>query len=152
MTPSNEATTAETFCVFQIGETLFAIEAATLREVALRPELAEVPNSGPVLAGLWHEGSEFLPVLRLPEYCQVDNVEPHMLVVKGAQCAWCLLVDHVLGIETVGKPNTESREEGAWADAQIGTANWRSQSVRVLSPDGVYRLAEQRLQDIATSA
>ena len=138
----------ESFCVFQIGDALFALGAAHLREVALRPKLASIPNSHVALGGLWHEGSEFIPVLRMPtQSSESDSSERHVMVVMGSQGAWGLLVDRVHGIEPLElSRNDADCVHDDWTMAQIGASRWNEQLVRILNADGLYRLIEEILK------
>ena len=54
------------YCVFEVDSEFFAASATQIREITSKPDYAKAPCSSPILAGLWHEGSEFVPVLRIP--------------------------------------------------------------------------------------
>jgi len=139
---------AEKYCVFLTGGIWFALSATMIREVAGRPTLAIVPRSNPVLAGLCHEGSEFLPVLRLPSRASQPShaSEQKMLILHGPNGAWALLIDEVHGIESLECSHDTEGYFDDWSTAVMGTSTWNKQFVRILNPDGLYRLAEQMLQ------
>ena len=143
------------YCVFQIGGMWFAITATQIREVTPRPELARIPRASDVLAGLWHEGSEFLPVLRLPSRTSrkpsdvVSSGPAHelkTLVLHGPNGPWGLLIDEVHGIESLECSHDAEVYCDDWSTAVMGTSAWQGDVVRILSPDGLYRLAEQILK------
>ncbi len=138
----------EKYCVFVTGGTWFAFPATSIREVAGRPTLAIVPRSNPVLAGLCHEGSEFLPVLRLPSRAShaSHSSEQKMLVLNGPNGAWALLIDQVHGIESLECSHDAEGYFDDWSTAVMGTSTLNDNFVRILNPDGLYRLAEQMLQ------
>lgn len=139
---------AEKYCVFLTGGLWFALPATSIREVAGRPTLAMVPRSNSVLAGLCHEGSEFLPVLRLPSRASVPShsSEQQMLVLHGPNGVWALVIDQVHGIESLECSHDAEGYCDDWSTAVMGTSTWNEHIVRVLNPDGLYRLAEQMLK------
>ncbi len=152
---SLNAPTGEYYCVFLTGGVWFAIPAKVIREVAGRPTLATVPRSDPVLAGICHEGGEFIPVLRLPSRAGADLNRPsresdeQMLVLYGPNGAWGLLIDQVHGIESLECLQDAEGYCDDWSTAVMGTSTLKDQKdqvVRILNPDGLYRLAEQMLK------
>ena len=146
------APTGEAYCVFSVGGVVFALPATQIREVAARPTLATVPRANSALAGLCHEGSEFLPVLRLPSRTSDhlassrDSSEQQMLVLHGPNGAWALLIDQVLGIESLECSYDAEGYCDDWSTAVMGTSTSNDQIVRILHPDGLYRLTEQTLK------
>ncbi len=143
-----DAPVAEKYCVFLTGGLWFALPATLIREVVGRPTLAIVPRSNPVLAGLCHEGSEFLPVLRLPSRAShaSHSSEQKMLVLNGPNGAWALLIDQVHGIESLECSHDAEGYFDDWSMAVMGTSTLNDNFVRILNPDGLYRFAEQMLK------
>lgn len=143
-------------CVFRIGNGWFSIPATTVREIAPASEIATVPTSHPALAGLCHVRSEFVPVLRLAALLQETEEDPaanrRMLVIQGTGGHWALLIDGVVGLEsleTLIHPDYRSELTHAVGARSpvLGTATCRDQIVRVLDPNGVFRLAQTLLLD-----
>ena len=141
MTPA-----ADHFCVFEFATEFFAVSAKQIREIRSKPNFALVPGVAHVLAGLWHEGSEFVPVLRLPiSHSATTPSESQMAVIHGASGRWALLVDQVHNIEEI-----ECSQGGVGIDNAetfvMGMSTWKGHSVRVLSLDAIYRSAEASLR------
>ena len=152
MNPLN-APASEQYCVFLVGGIWFALPATLIREVAAKPTIAAVPLSNSALAGLCHEGSEFLPVIRLPSRLSSNepaqkpcSLERQMLVLNGPNGPWGLLIDQVHGIESLECSHDAEGYCDDWSTAVMGTSAWQDQIVRILHADGLYRLAEQMLK------
>ena len=135
----------EHFCIFESGENFFAAPATHVGEITSAPNYAKVPGMSGALAGLWHEGSEFLPVLRIPGQKVSPERETQVLIVHGAGGRWGLLVERVHNIEVIECSQTTPGENGEWSAALMGMSTWNGHSVRVLNLEGLYRLAESEL-------
>ena len=135
------------YCVFEVAGELFAASATQIREITSKPDYAKVPCGNTALAGLWHEGSEFLPVLRLPFQGKCPAHETQLLVVHGPHGRWGLLVDHVHAVATIECTHGADTSDIEWSTAMLGMSTWDGRSVRVLNLDGVYRLTEQMLEN-----
>ena len=135
------------FCLFDVDNVSFAISASRIREVTPRPSFAEVPCCCPVLAGLWHEGSEFLPIVRLPFQVNFHgNQQRQVLIIDGPQGHWGLLVDAVRTITQMDYSPNNDLGETEWSAVTLGMSTWEDRSVRVLQVDSLYRLIEQILK------
>lgn len=135
------------YCIFQVAGDFFAAAATQIREITSKPGYATAPCSSSVLAGVWHEGSEFLPMLRLPFQANSDpDNETHVLVIHGPFGRWGLLVDHVHNIATIECSQGNEACNNEWSTALMGMSTWNGQSVRVLNLDGLYRLSEEMLE------
>ncbi len=143
-------------CVFRIGSGWFSIPATAVREIVPASEIVSVPASHRSLAGLCHVRSEFVPVLRLgallQEPAEGSGENQKVLVIEGAGGHWALLVDEVVALEsleTLIHPDyrSESSQSPIPRSPILGTATCRDQIVRVLDPNGVFRLAQQFLLD-----
>lgn len=135
------------FCIFAIGDSTFAASATQIREIVSKPDYSRFPCNSANLAGLWHEGTEFLPIIRLPfQHDLQPDRETQVLVIDGMQGHWGLLVDQVLTVAeieyTVGNETGETER----SSAVMGMATWSDRSVRVLQLDAVYRLTEQTVK------
>ena len=141
----------ERYCVFRQASHWYAFPATDVLQVAPVPHIVHVPDADPVLAGLCHSRNEFLPVLRLHSLVgqlrAEDPSEQQLLVMRGSQGPWALLVDRVSGLETLEVSlNYESSASGDWAAAITGSATLRKELVRVLDARRVYSLSESVLQ------
>ncbi len=137
-------------CVFRRGTSWFALPALSVREVLLRPAIAHVPSTGPLLTGLCHVRSEFLPVLNLGPLLGGDAsshaTEAQMLVVTSGDGNWGLLVDQVAALTSLETSVSAEGNSNSWFAAVLGWATYHDQVVRVLEPSIFYRLAEAALE------
>ena len=143
-------------CVFRIGSAWFSIPAMAVREILPTSSIVSVPASHPSLAGVCHVRSEFIPVLRLAALLQESDEgtreNQKMLVIEGAGGRWALLMDEVVALEsleTLIHPDyrPEVTHSPTPRSPVLGTATCRNQIVRVLDPNGVFRLAQEFLLD-----
>jgi chemotaxis signal transduction protein len=146
---TDDVQACEKYCVFDRGDTLFAILATSVREVGLRPKISTVPGSHAMLAGLGHVRNEFLPFLQLntsSNYGKPHGDESQMVIVSGDNGPWGLLVDHVLGLMPL-EVSLCSDVHGAqgWMAAVMGSATLDHRVVRVLDERALYRLATETL-------
>ena len=137
-------------CIFRRGTSWFALPALSVREVLLRPAIAHVPHTGPLLTGLCHVRSEFLPVFNLGPLLggvQSSHVsETQMLVVMSVEGNWGLLVDQVAALASLETSVSTEGDSSSWFAAVLGWATYHDQVVRVLEPTVFYRLAEAALE------
>lgn len=144
--------TSDKYCVFRCGAFGFALPAHSVREVTVRPAVIVVPCCASVLAGLGHLRNEFLPVFSLSALSSDEGLsdeapEGQMLVISGPEGAWGLLIDQVVALE----PLEISIAAGAspddeWSAVLVGSASYRDQVVRILEPNGLYRLGARILE------
>jgi hypothetical protein len=73
-------------------------------------------------------------------------MESQILVVSGPNGPWALLVDRVVAIESLECSMDPDGYCDEWSGAVMGTATCRDQFIRVLDPNGLYRLAESILK------
>ncbi len=149
------------YCVFQCcGETL-AIPALCVRNVALRPKLSSIPITHRALAGLAYVHKEFLPVFDLSEFigsCPENSTAGlQMLVLSGDQGAWSILIDQILGLESLEVSfNGPADETTDWAGVNIGSATFREHFVSIIEPDQLFSLINRHLrahwQDVTETA
>lgn len=138
---------ANHYCVFEAGGEFFAAAAAHVREVTARPSYAKAPCPSRVLAGVWHEGTEFLPVLRLPfASATAAGAERQVLVVQCPAGRWGLLADQVHNIAAIECSLGDQSNGSEWSQAVMGMSTWQGKSVRVLDLDGLYRVFEEVLK------
>lgn len=139
--------TADQFCVFEVAQHYYAVSATQIREITAKPDFSKAPCSTLMLAGIWHEGSEFLPVLRMPFQSSISEKESQVLVIHGQNGRWALLVDQVHNIVPLECSQGNQGESNEWNAALQGMATWKGRPVRVMNLDGLYRLIEAQLQD-----
>ena len=143
---------SEKHCVFRSGDSWFSMPAIAIREIAIAPPLVQIPQSDPLLAGLCHFRSEFIPVVLLNSLLDDDESDDsqrhNKLLVIHENSTWGILVTEATvleSLETIMAP--ESRLEEMCQTPVMGTAMWREQIVRVLDPKRIFRLAQQSLED-----
>lgn len=146
-----ELETGDKHCVFRVGEGWFSIPATAVQEITLASEIVRVPGSHALLAGLCHVRSEFVPVLQLNALLQEAVIESDadqkLLVIEGTGGHWALLIDDVVALESLETLiHPDQRFDGS-ASPILGTATCRDQIVRVLDPNGVFRLSQKSLLD-----
>ena len=139
-------------CVFRSASSWFSLPAVSVREISIAPDLVQVPNCHPALAGLCHLRSEFIPVIMLNALFGFDASvvsQPHnKLMVMHGHSAWALLIAEAAALESIETLVTpESRGDDANQTAITGTCMFRHQIVRVLDPTRVFRLAQLALED-----
>ena len=140
----------EKYCVFRQANMLFAFPANAIIAVSPEPVIAAVPAADPVLAGISHVRNEFLPVINLAALTGAPETgvlaEQQLLVMRGANGAWAILVDRVLRLETLEISNNQDLHEADdWTAAVIGSATVTNEVARILNPATLYRLVESVL-------
>ena len=143
-----------THCVFRSGAGRFALPADAVREVLPCPALVAVPHSDPVLVGVCHLRSEFVPVLRPNELALEGERHPpteqQLIVIDQKGGPWGLLVDQVAGLMSLELSAAADDEAGEVQDtsALVGWATYESEIVRVLDAQ---RLHAQALETLTKS-
>jgi len=138
------------YCVFKQGGSLFALRAIRVLEVAANPGVRSVPGADSVLAGLCHLRNEFLAVIDLRALAGEDGVDlddQQLLVMNGSNGPWAVLVDRVVGLESLDVSISQDvHSADDWSAAMIGSATLRNQAIRILDPNRVYRLVDNILR------
>ena len=140
--------TCEKYCVFQRGGDTLGILATAVREVALRPTIAVVPDADPSLAGLCHLRNEFLPVVSLNDLNTRggQTADMQIIVFTAANGSWALLVDRVIGLVPLEVSlSTHVGSGGGWTSALMGSASHDDQIVRVMDANALFRFVEDSL-------
>ncbi len=141
---ANHDQASEKYCVFQRGDSVYAILATAVREVGLRPKVARVPDSHGMLAGLGHLRNEFFPLLRDRDsdhgILVEDDHEAQVVVLSGDQGPWGMLVDRVIGLFPLDVSLCgEVQGAQGWSAAAMGAATLDRRVVRVLDERALYR-------------
>ncbi len=153
----NGLQSSEKYCIFARRRSLYAVLAASVREVGLRPKIAVLPHAPALVAGLGHVRNEFLPLVRLLGADESitgssHELEPQMLVLTSDQGPWGLLVDRVYGLAPLEVSRGSERQSSVgWTSAIMGTATLDHQVVQVLDERIFYRAILDGLQRFWTS-
>ena len=139
--------TSSKHCIFQYGNSLFAILATAIREITHAPLLVRVPQSPSSLGGVCHLRSEFVPVIQLGPLLGAGDFQAtpsaQLLILDSALGAWALMIDRAIAIETIeAHVDTVPRDDGQ-RSAVLGTATYQAEIVRVLDPQALLQLVHQ---------
>ena len=132
----------QSYCVFSANGEWFAMPTVHVRDVVASPSPTTVPRSSPMLAGLSHTGSEFLPMLQL----SAGDRNSQMLVLDGPQGHWGLLVESVASVQMLECSTECCGQQDEWSAVVIGSSTFRNRPVRVLDAGRLYGLAAEMLQ------
>jgi two-component system chemotaxis response regulator CheV len=138
------------YCVFASGVTTFALRATAVREVGLRPKIALVPDSHPMLAGLAHIRNEFVPVLRIAGADSGSNSDDrlarHLVILASDSGPWGFLVDNVIGLLPLEVSMCSEFKGGlSWSAAVMGSATIDHRVVHVLDERALQRFSADAL-------
>jgi chemotaxis signal transduction protein len=152
MTLYSRIQVSEKHCVFQSAGDWLGWPITELREITFRPAVMPVPFSDPALAGLCYFRSEFLPVLSLRALAEhgaaPSSAERQMLVLKTCDGVWGLLVDRVIGLESLETSPSTAVRNNDWNAATLGWANHRGRVVRVIDPEAFVQFVKRRLEQV----
>ena len=143
---------SERYCVFQSGDTWYAMPALAVRRVAPRPQLTPISQSDPLLLGLAHLQNEFVPVVSLRALTQVQygsssELEKQLLVLIGHQGVWGLLIDQVVNLAHLETSYSSfACQEDRWSVVTVGSASYRDQVLQILDPVALYSYASGLLE------
>lgn len=138
-------------CIFQCGESHYAVSATAVREVELLPPLVPVPRCPSSIAGICHIRSEFVPVvsvnpiLGLQDSKEYDSGPKQVLVLNNTLGSWALMIDRVIAIDSIETHVDGGHRNEVQLAPVMGTASYRSQVIRVLDPKVLHRIAQQSL-------
>lgn len=139
--------TEDHHCIFEVAGELFSTPAIQIREIVSKPKYAKVPCANTLIAGLWHEGSEFIPLIRLPFQDGFNpSNESQVLVVNNATTAWGLLVDRVLTIAPMECSTSTENEDAEIRQVLKGKSIWEGQPLRVVDVSVIYLMIEKTLE------
>ncbi len=139
--------TSSKHCIFQYGDSHFAILATAVREITHAPPLVRVPRCPSSLAGLCHIRSEFVPVIQLGpllgegEFQATQSAQ--LLLLSSALGAWALMIDRAISIETIETHVDTVAAGDGQRSAVLGTATYEAEIVRVLDPQALLQLVHQ---------
>lgn len=135
-------------CIFRKGSTWLALPAKVVREVRTRPRLVTIPRSSPILSGMSHIRSEFLPVLNLSELLPEERSgnEDFLLIIEDADGDWGLLVDEVRSLAFVEFSNAPEEHREMWESAVVGWTTYEENIIRILDNIRFRELASRQLR------
>lgn len=147
---SRIATLSDKHCVFQCGDTLFALPATSVREVTLQPPIVSVPLSHPSLAGIGNLRSEFLPIIDLESLIgnQRPVVKPQgqLIVIDSPYGSWAIAIDRVISIDAIETHIDASQRSETSTRFLLGTASYSGNVLSVLDINSLERIAQETLE------
>jgi chemotaxis signal transduction protein len=139
------------YCVFRSGADRYCVPALAIRNVGPRPTLCPLPLTSDVLAGLAHEQREIIPVYSFSAARggETDSrSERQVIVLMGDPAPWGLLVDEVLGLETLELSLHAHRgHETSWSSVNVGSTAFRDQFVTAIDTQNLFEFIQHRLHD-----
>jgi len=148
---SLESLSSDRHCVFRCHQAWFAMPAVSVREITYAPLLTRIPGSHPLLAGMCHLRSEFIPVIQLDALLDNSTVEQtkarKLLVLQGQLGHWAILISEVAALVAL---ETLTHNDGNLDDPSsgvvLGTAMFHDEVVRVLDTHRVLQWAQALLE------
>ncbi|MGI9519305.1 MAG: chemotaxis protein CheW [Pirellulaceae bacterium] len=147
----NENEQCGKYCVFDCHGHRFAIEALSVRSVEPWSSWTTLPAAPDCLAGLACLHKEFVPLFLLQEFVSpnVNAADPgnQMLFLDTGAGAWGILIDQVLGLESIEVSFNAARGSAAdWDQVMGGSATFQDQFVSVIDAELLFELLESRLR------
>lgn len=137
--------------LFRLGKSWFSVPAIAVREVTIAPDLISVPGCHSSLEGLCRQQSEFIPVISLDAWFEIETTdrrgENNQLITLEGNSVWAIRVSEVTtlqSLETIA--SQEDRNDERSSSPVIGTAIFGDRVIRVLNPDRLYQFAAQSLE------
>ncbi|TWT83799.1 CheW-like domain protein [Planctomycetes bacterium CA13] len=157
-TAMNDAPASDKHCVFRSGASWFSVPAVSVREIALLPNLVQVPACHSSLAGICHLRSEFVPVISINallgfEKTSASQPNNKLIVIHGvgsqtAGC-WAIQIAEAASLESLEALGTaESRADDTSQSPVMGTAMFREEIVRILDSVTLYRQVRRVLEEL----
>jgi chemotaxis signal transduction protein len=138
------------YCVFQAEDAVWAIAAASVREIADTAPIVVVPEAPPEVVGVCHIRMEFVPVLSLPcllGEAGADQKAEFLLILDGGEGPWALPIQRALSLHTLEIAVGEAAMDGQHRSSGIlGTASFRDQVLRIVDASWLYRRAHDVIE------
>lgn len=139
------------YCVFQAEDTLWAIAAASVREIADTAPIVVVPGAPSEVVGVCHIRMEFVPVLCLPgllgEAGGDQRTAEFLLILDGGEGPWALPIQRALSLHTLEIAVGEAAMDGHLRSSGIlGTASFRDEVLRIVDASWLYRRAHDVIE------
>lgn len=151
MTSQNETNQHDHFCIFRCQMEVLAIFANHVRSVSPQPEVTPIPFSDSCLVGMAYVHKEFIPVFDLEPLMNANEsqtqADKNLLLVSLDDCDFGLLVDQVLGLESLEiSYNGSTKENNDWTSVLSGSATYRDQFVSVINSLSLAQLLNDHMQ------
>ena len=137
------------YCVFHSGGQGYALPALAIRYVTPTPPVFVAPLTDRMMAGVCHLRNEFLSVVHLNGVARVQDTQPEprqLVAIASVHGNWGLLVDEVEALAAVEHTTSAESDRRGFAATIIGSATHNGQFLRVLDPNRLYKLVEDRLR------
>lgn len=139
------------YCVFQADGAVWAIAAASVREIADAAPIVIVPGAPSEVVGVCHIRMEFVPVLSLPgllgEAGSDRQTAEFLLILDGGEGPWALPIQRALSLHTLEIAVGEAAMDGQLPSSGIlGTASFRDEVLRLVDPSWLYRRAHEVIE------
>lgn len=139
------------YCVFQAENSIWAVAAASVREIADTAPIVNVPEAPPEVVGVCHIRMEFVPVLSLPgllgEAGGDRESADFLLILDGSEGRWALPIQRALSLHpleiAVGEAATDANPRSSGI---LGTATFRDQVLRIVDASWLYRRAHDVME------
>lgn len=138
---------SDRYCLFDCCGRTFAVPALAVRSVTPAMELSSLAISHSCLAGLATVHKEIVPVFDLNEFVgNHSTAGSQMLVLNSDSGAWAILIDQVLGLESIEVSFTGTRSDSCqWNAVNVASASFLEQFVSVLDPEMLFELLRVEL-------
>lgn len=139
------------YCVFQAEDSVWAIAASSVREIADTAQIVVVPEAPPEVVGVCHVRMEFVPVLSLPgllgETGGDQQTADFLLILDGGEGPWALPIQRALSLHTLEIAGGEAAMGGQLQSSGIlGTASFRDHVLRIVDAAWLYRRAHEIIE------
>lgn len=140
------------YCVFQAENSIWAIAAASVREIADTAPIVVVPEAPPEIVGVCHIRMEFVPVLSLPgllgEAGGDQETADFLLILDSGEGPWALPIERALSLHTLEIAVGETAMDAQLRSSGIlGTATFRDQVLRIVDTSWLYRRAHEIIEE-----
>jgi chemotaxis signal transduction protein len=140
------------YCVFQANDSVWAIAAASVREIADTAPIVVVPEAPSEVVGVCHIRMEFVPVLSLPGLLGEAGGDRQnaafLLILDGGEGPWALPIQRALSLHTLEIAVGEAALDGQRRSTGIlGTASFRDQVLRIVDASWLYRRAHDLIEN-----
>jgi purine-binding chemotaxis protein CheW len=132
------------FCTFFLGDFLFGLEVAQVREILRAQKITRVPLAPPMFSGLINLRGQIITAVDLRQRLQIRNTGSPAgsvnLIVQMSKGAVSFLADGVSEVETVERRNLEPLPEtlrGVARELVNGVYKLPAQLLLILNPERV---------------
>jgi chemotaxis signal transduction protein len=139
------------YCIFQAEDAIWAVAAASVREIADAAPIVVVPESPAEVVGVCHVRMEFVPVLSLSALLGDSGREyrtgDYLLILNSGEGPWALPVQRALSLQALEIAVGETVLGGhRQVSGILGTATFRDQVLRIIDAAWLYRRAHEVIE------